>query len=102
RALAFTAVVSIVAGMLFGLAPALQLARIVPIGRSARGPADRRLANLLVVGELAIAPVLVVGAALLIETLFHLHAVDAGFSSRGILTAELSIPLPKYGDAVKR
>jgi predicted permease len=102
QVLTFTAVVSIIAGMLFGLAPALQLARIVPVGRSALGPANRRLANLLVVGELAIALVLVVGAALLIETLFHLHAVDAGFSSNGILTAELSIPMSKYQDAARR
>jgi putative ABC transport system permease protein len=102
RALAFTAAVSVAAGMLFGLAPALQLASIVPTGRSTIGQANRRLANLLVVAELAIALVLVAGAALLIETLFHLQAVDPGFTSRGILTANLSIPMPKYQDAAKR
>jgi predicted permease len=102
RALAFTGVVSVGAGMLFGLAPALQLARIVPTGRSAIGHANRRLANLLVVAELAVALVLVFGATLLIETLFHLQAVDPGFSSRGILTADLSIPMPKYQDAARR
>jgi putative ABC transport system permease protein len=102
RSLGFTAAVTIGATMLFGLAPALQLARIVPVGRKAIGLANRRLSSVLVVAELAIALVLVVGAALLIETLFHLQAVDPGFSSRGILTANLSIPLPKYQDAVKR
>ena len=102
RALAFTAAVSVAAGILFGLAPALQLASIVPTGRSGIGQANRCLANLLVVAELAIALVLVAGAALLIETLFHLQAVDPGFSSRGILTANLSIPMPKYQDAAKR
>src|SRR5262249_2764659 len=102
RALLFTAAVSVAAGTLFGLAPAVQLASIVPTGRTAIGLANRRLTKLLVVAELAIALVLLVGAALLIETLFHLQAVDAGFSSRGILTANVSIPLPKYQDAAKR
>ena len=102
RALAFTAAVSVAAGMLFGLAPSLQLASIVPTGRSTIGHANRRLANLLVIAELAIALVLVVGAALLIETLVHLQAVDPGFSSRSILTANLSIPMPKYQDAATR
>jgi predicted permease len=102
RAVVFTAAVSVATGLLFGLVPALQLASIVPTGRGAIGTANRRLANLLVVAELAIALVLVVGAALLVETLFHLEAVDAGFSSRGILTASLSIPMPKYQDAARR
>jgi putative ABC transport system permease protein len=102
RALAFTAAVSIAAAVLFGLAPALQLSRIVPIARSTIGRGNRRLANLLVVAELAIALMLAVGAALLIETLIHLQAVDPGFSSRGILTANLSIPISKYQDAARR
>jgi predicted permease len=102
RTLIFTTAVAVGSAILFGLAPALQLARIVPTGRSSIGVPNRRLSNVLVVAELAIALVLVVGAALLIETLFHLQAVDPGFSSRGILTAELSIPMPKYQDATKR
>jgi predicted permease len=102
RTLVFTTAVAVGAAMLFGLAPALQLARIAPTGRSAIGHANRRLSNVLVVAELAIALVLVIGAALLIETLFNLHAVDSGFSSSGILTANLSIPMPRYQDAAKR
>ncbi len=102
RALLVAAAVSVGAGILFGLAPALQLARIVPTARSVIGHRHRRLANLLVVAELAIALVLVIGATLLIETLAHLAAVDPGFSSRGILTANLSIPMPKYQDAATR
>ena len=102
RTLVYTTAVAVGSAMLFGLAPALQLARIVPTGRSAIGHANRRLSHILVVAELAIALVLVVGAALLIETLFHLQAVDPGFSWRGILTAELSIPMPKYQDATER
>jgi putative ABC transport system permease protein len=102
RTLVFTAAIAVGAGLLFGLAPALQLARAVPAARTAIGPGSRRLSNLLVVAELAIALVLVVGAALLIETLVHLQAVDPGFSPRGILTASLSIPMPKYQDPAKR
>jgi len=102
RTLIFTTAVAVGSAILFGLAPALQLARIVPTGRSSIGRESRRLSNVLVVAELAIALVLVVGATLLIETLIHLRAVDPGFSSRGILTAEVSIPMPKYQDATKR
>jgi putative ABC transport system permease protein len=61
-----------------------------------------RLRDLLVVAEVAIALVLVVGAALLIETLVRLRAVDPGFRPEGILTAEISAPMPKYADSGKR
>ena len=102
RALAFTTAVAVTAGLLFGLAPALQLARTVPTERIPLGRASRRLSNSLVVAELAIALVLAIGATLLIETLFHLQAVDPGFSARGILTANVSITMPKYQDAGRR
>lgn len=54
------------------------------------------------VAEVAIALVLVVGAALLIETLIRLRAVNPGFRPAGILTANIPVPFPKYQDSGKR
>jgi putative ABC transport system permease protein len=101
RALAFTVAISILTGLLFGLAPALELSRVQLSGsssgswsRSVTGRAGR-LRDVLVCAEIAIALVLVVGAGLLIETLVHMRAVDAGFHANGILTAELNVPFSK-------
>jgi putative ABC transport system permease protein len=102
RVVTFTAAVSILTGLLFGLAPAVQLARVNLSSRAAVGHAGRRLRDALVVAEVAIALVLVVGATLLIETIARLRAVDAGFQSSGILTADIPVPYPKYQDVGKR
>ena len=102
RALSFTGGISLLTGLLFGLAPALQLARSGFEGRGVIGRGGRRLRDLLVIAEVAIALVLVVGAALLIETMARLHAVDPGFRPDHVLTAEISVPFPKYADSVKR
>ncbi len=101
RVLAFTAAVSILTAFLFGLAPALQLARTELSTRSAIGRGGK-LRDILVVAEVAVALMLVVGASLLIETLAHLRGVDPGFRSNGILTAEINLPFPKYQDATRR
>ncbi len=90
RAAAFTAAVSIVAALLFGFAPAWQLTRVNLSSRGAVGHPGRRLRDALVVAEVAIALVLVIGSALLIETLGRLRAIDPGFHSDHILTAEIS------------
>jgi predicted permease len=102
RAVAFTVAIAILTGLLFGMAPALQLSRTgVPSSRSTVGSTGR-LRDVLVIAEVAIALVLVTGAALLIQTLVRIRAVDAGFDARGILTAGISAPLPKYGDTALR
>jgi putative ABC transport system permease protein len=102
RVLAFASAVSILTGLLFGLAPALQLSRMNLSGRSAVGHGSGKLRDALVVAEVAIALVLVVGAALLIETLARLRAVNPGFRSEHILTAEITVGYPKYADSGKR
>jgi predicted permease len=107
RVVAFAGVLSILTALLFGLAPALQLLRTGIYGSikvTGQGTAGRggRLRDLLVIAEVAIALVLVVGAGLLIKTLNHLRAVNPGFRSEGILTADIPAPLPKYQDAGKR
>jgi putative ABC transport system permease protein len=102
RVLGFTAAVSILTGLLFGLAPAVQLTRTNLSSRAAVGQAGPRLRDALVVAEVAIALVLAMGAALLIKTLGQLRAVDPGFRSQGILTADIAVGFPKYQDAGKR
>jgi predicted permease len=101
RVAVFAAGVTLVTGILFGLAPAWQAAR-VPLaeamsagGRgSTRGAGALRAA--LVVGEVATAVLLVSGAGLLIRTLAALNAEDPGFHADHVLTAEVSLPISRY------
>ena len=101
-ALAFTGGVSLLTGLLFGLAPALRFSTGGLAGRGTIGGGARWLRDLLVVAEVAIALVLVIGAALLIGTMVRLRAVDPGFRAEGILTADVAVPYPKYADSGKR
>jgi predicted permease len=98
QVLAFTVAASIATGVLFGLFPALQLSKPdlnstlkEASGRGATGYGHNRARALLVVTEIALAVVLVVGAALLVQTFLSLRAVRPGFDSRNVLT--LQIPM---------
>ncbi len=97
RVLVFTALISLVAGLLFGLAPSLWLSRydsseaLKVGGRGAVG-ARHRAQGVFVVVELAMALVLLIGAGLMIRTLSHLGRVDPGFDPKGVLTFNLSFP----------
>ena len=105
---AFTAAISILTGALFGFAPALQLSRVgiasalKRVGRSRVASGGGRFRDILVVGEMAIALVLVIGAVLLVQTLVRLRAVDPGFRGDGILIAEIAALSPKYQDSGNR
>jgi putative ABC transport system permease protein len=97
----FTLAVALLTGLLFGLAPALQSARLdltealKESGRGAGSGARRhRTLNLLVVGEVALAMVLLVGAGLLINSFVRLQQVGAGFDEKNLLTARIDIPNP--------
>jgi putative ABC transport system permease protein len=101
--MAFTLVISLVTGVLFGLAPALQTSRTNlrdTLNESARGAtADRGGRNVrraLVVSELALALTLLVGAGLLIRSFARLQRVEPGFDPRNVLTMTLSLPQSKY------
>jgi len=104
RILMFCAATSIVAGLLFGLAPAWQstgrsmMQSLVTDRRTtARGG---RLRSLLVVGEVAAAVLVLCGAVLLLRTLITLQHVDAGNRARDVLTMTLSLPMngpTRYG-----
>ena len=100
--LAFTAGVSVLTGIVFGLFPAVQISRadvnIALKENSSRSATGRRqwVRNLLVVMETAIALVLLTGAALLIHTFASLRKVDAGFNPRHVLSFETSLAGSKY------
>jgi predicted permease len=98
RVLAFTAVIAIVTALLFGLIPALQSSRTdlsstlkESSGRSGSGFRQNKARTVLVVSEVALALVLVIGAALLIRTSLALGAVKPGFDANNVLTMRMSL-----------
>jgi putative ABC transport system permease protein len=103
RVLSFSLLISVLTGVLFGLAPALQAAKpmlnevLKDSGRGTSGGLGRsRLLGSLVVSEIALALVLLVGAGLMIRSLQRLQAVDPGFDSKRLLTMSFSLPAQKY------
>jgi len=99
QVLAFTAAVSIVSALLFGTLPALHFSRTdvsAAMKDGSRGASSGRglLRSALVVGEIGLALVLMVGAALLVRSFWRLQQVDFGFNSRDVLTARLWLPQP--------
>ena len=110
RILAFTAAISILTGVIFGLFPALQISRSDVNStlkeNSSRSATGRRqwVRSGLVVAETALALVLLTGAALLIHTFASLRRVDAGFNPSHVLSFETSLAGSKYQttDAVDR
>ncbi len=92
RVLIFTIAISVLTGIVFGLAPALQFSRS-EIRASGRGAVTGRhgLRDLLVVGQVALALPLLVGGALLIRTLVNLHGVDPGFDPQRMLVLDVSL-----------
>jgi predicted permease len=107
RVLAFTLTVSIVCGLMFGVFPALQSSRAEPQaamkegGSSVGGGRRHRLLSGLVVGEFALALVLLGGAGLLLRSLWNAGDVKPGFDARGVLTARLWLPQPNKLEAGK-
>jgi putative ABC transport system permease protein len=94
--LVFTLVVSLLTGLLFGLAPALQASRpnlTEGLKESERGSSGlrQRLRSALVVGEVALTLTLLVGAGLLLQSFRRLLEVDTGFNARNLLAMRLSV-----------
>lgn len=103
----FTLGVSLVTGLLFGLAPALNLTKRAMAsalrdgsGRTTAAGARLRLRRLLVIGEVALAVILVVGSALLLRSFAELLRVDPGFNANNLLTYRLYLPPSGYEDPV--
>jgi predicted permease len=110
RVLLFTATISVLAGAVFGLAPALRLSSLDLHGNlkdASRGSAGasavwgrgQNLRRLLVVAELALSVMLLIGAGLLIRSFSHLQNVSPGFNPTNVLTLELTMTGRKYNDA---
>jgi predicted permease len=112
--LGFTAALSIATGITFGLAPSLDASRpdlIATLRASGelgnKGVPKRILAtlnvrSLLVVGQIALSIVLLIGAALLVESIVHLRHVDVGFNPANLLTMSISLPPLRYDTDEKR
>ncbi len=103
RVVAFTAALSIATGLVFGMVPALQAARVNLVDglrEGGRGTVGNRRAhrtrNALVVVEVALAAVLLICASLLIQTFVRLLRVDTGFRAEGVLTMEVALPRTVY------
>ncbi|HTG16579.1 MAG TPA: ABC transporter permease, partial [Blastocatellia bacterium] len=106
RVLGFTFLVSILTGVIFGLVPALHSSKtdlnesLKEGGRgSTEGARRNRLRAALVIGEVAIAIVLLAGAGLLIQSLRRLQQVPPGFNPHNVLTFSIGLPEIKYKPA---
>jgi putative ABC transport system permease protein len=107
--LGFTIAVSLLTGIIFGLAPAFEATRVnlheslkeggKNIGGGTRG---HRLRSAFVITEIALALVLLVGAGLLVRSFNRLQSVDPGFNAKNVLTMRISLPSRKYDSDRKR
>jgi putative ABC transport system permease protein len=104
--LLFSGGVTVLSGLLFGLAPALQATSLNiqgtlrDEGRSGTVSKSRfRLRQLLVVSEMAMAVVLLISAGLLMQSFWRLNAVDPGFRTEGVLRMAIDVPQTTYPEA---
>ena len=106
--LVFSVALAVFTGIVFGLAPALQQSRpdVVDALKAGRGSGEGtqggRIRNLLVVGEVALAVVLLVSAALTVRTFIALQRVDVGLQADNVLIVSVPLPAPKYPTLEKR
>jgi len=107
-ALAFTAAASLITALVCGLTPAFEGSRtdvqetLKDGGRQAGGVRHRRMRQLFVVSEIALAVVLLVGAGLMLRSLLALRSVHPGYSTDNILTMRLQLPGVKYRNDEQR
>lgn len=105
RVVAFTLAVSVAAGALFGLVPALWSTRrgVVPLlhGSGDRRGLERgrtRLQELFVVAQVTVSLMLLVATGLLVRTLWNLESIDPGFDSSNILNLRMDLALQRYSE----
>jgi putative ABC transport system permease protein len=108
RVLGFTAGVTLLTGLIFGAAPALQASKVnlnetlKEGARSASGAGRHRLLRSLVVAEVALSLILLVGAGLMMHSFMRLQRTSPGFNPENTLTLRLSLPGAKYDTPEKR
>jgi len=109
--LAFTFLISIVTGLLAGLLPAIRLtgshfelndALKQGLGRGGADSGGRRTRNVLVVSEVALSLVLLIGAGLLIRSLWRLRNVNPGFDAHNVLTLDTAVPSKKFTEPAQQ
>jgi putative ABC transport system permease protein len=107
--LAFTAAISLLAGVVFGLAPALQISRtdlnsaLRSEGRGATAGRHRnRLRSALVVGQVALCTVLLIGGGLLLRNFMQLRGASPGFDTHNLLTLNVALPPARYPGGSKK
>lgn len=102
--LGFAVLASLVAALLFGLAPLLGAFRVSLVDvlktglRDGSAAASRQATSLLVLVEIALGVVLLIGAGLLVRTFLNLQHADLGYNAERVLTFQLSLPFERYGD----
>lgn len=103
RVLGFTALISLLSGVLFGMFPALQLAHIdlnAALREEGRGASTgrrrMRMNHVLVVGQVALSLVLLIAAGLLVRSFVRLLRVDPGFDANSLLTMNVSLSAQRY------
>jgi len=105
---AFTVGLSLATGLVFGLAPAIGAARadlsqtLREGGRGATSGRQSRLRSILVVGEIALASALLIGAGLFLRSFVNLLRLDPGFQPQNVITATLVLPASRYKDGGAR
>jgi putative ABC transport system permease protein len=108
RVLLFTLAIALATGIIFGLFPALHISRMnvnsvlkEASGRSGSGLRHNRARGLLVATEMALAVILLVGAALMIRTFVGLRSVQPGFNPHNVITMQTSLIGGHYDSTVK-
>jgi putative ABC transport system permease protein len=108
RVLLFTLAIALATGIIFGLFPALRISRMnvnsvlkEASGRSGSGLRHNRARGLLVATEMALAVILLVGAALMIRTFVGLRSVQPGFNPHNVITMQTSLIGGHYDSTVK-
>ena len=108
-ALLYTVAISIVTGLVFGLAPALQISSndlqsSLKEGTRGAGSGARRnrLRNTLVVGEVALSVVLLIGASLFVRSFLNLQKADAGFATERLMTLRIYMPGERYASSTAK
>lgn len=100
---------ALLSALIFGMIPALQMTRVNlneslkdGIAKVTSGAGVRRPRNLLVVSQIALGMALMVGFGLLLRSLLHVESSPLGFDPRNVLTATVSLPVPRYADLTSK